>query len=109
VHSPDQPLKMNELSIKVTIANRVYPLKIARAEEEKVRKAAKLLNDRIKEYENQYAVSDKIDLLVMCAMQFATEMVNLTENQPAEQEQMRLAVEDLDAMVTKVLKAESVH
>lgn len=61
------------LSIKVTIANRQYPLKIARVEEESVRKAAKLINERIKEYEENYAVRDPQDLLAMCVLQFASE------------------------------------
>ena len=61
------------LSIKVTIANRQYPLRIARAEEESVRKSAKLINERIKEYEENYAVRDPQDLLAMCVLQFANE------------------------------------
>jgi cell division protein ZapA len=64
---------MAELSIKVGIANRIYPLKINIEEEEAIRKAVKLINDKLKEYEENYSVKDKQDLLAMCALQFATE------------------------------------
>lgn len=67
---------MSELQIKVNLANRSYPLKINREDEEVVRKAAQLISDKIKEYENSFAVSDKQDLLAMCAMHFVTELVH---------------------------------
>ena len=56
---------MSELSIKVTIANRVYPLSVAHEEEEEVRKAAAYINDRIKALESSFAVKDKLDLIAM--------------------------------------------
>ncbi len=68
---------MKELSIKVTIANRVYPLSIKVSEEENIRKAAKMINDMVKDFELNYAVKDKQDLLAMCALQYATQKLNL--------------------------------
>jgi len=67
---------MSELQIKVNIANRTYPLKINREDEDDVRKAAQLIADKIKEYESNFAVTDKQDLLAMCAMHFVTELVH---------------------------------
>lgn len=64
---------MGEISINVNIADRVYPLRINFEEEENVRKAAKQINERIKEYEENYAVRDKQDVLSMCALEFAVE------------------------------------
>lgn len=62
-----------EINIRVNIAGRVYPLKVTVEEEEKVRKAAKRLNERIQQYKKDFEVSDKHDLLAMCALEFATE------------------------------------
>src|SRR5690606_5439626 len=42
--------KMGEISIKINIADRIYPLRITTEEEEIVRRAAKLINDRMKEF-----------------------------------------------------------
>lgn len=62
-----------KIKIKVTIANRVYPLNINSAnEEEGMRKAAKRINDLVTRFEQDYAVSDKQDVLAMCALQFAS-------------------------------------
>jgi len=61
------------LSVKVSIANRNYPLRITGEEQEKVLRAAENINKRIKDLEENYAVKDKQDLLAMCALQFASE------------------------------------
>jgi cell division protein ZapA len=66
---------MSELSIKVSIGGRSYPLKINREEEEKVRKAAVEIDKSIKDLKNNYAVIDMQDLLAMTALQFATDTV----------------------------------
>jgi len=63
---------MSDLSIKINIANRVYPLTVKSEEEEGIRKTAKMINERIKEYEQDYAVKDKQDLLAMCALEYGT-------------------------------------
>ena len=41
------------LSIKVQIAERFYPLKIKRLDEEKIRQAARLINDKILQYKQR--------------------------------------------------------
>ena len=61
------------LKIKVTVAGRVYPLKVKNAiEEEGMRKAAKQINNLVTKFEKNYAVGDKQDVLSMCALQFAS-------------------------------------
>jgi len=62
------------LKIKISIADRVYPLTINPQEEEGVRKAAKSIEYLIKQFEQSYAVRDKQDVLAMCALQFATKV-----------------------------------
>ncbi len=61
------------LKIKVTIAGRVYPIRIKHEnEEEGMRKAANQINNLVTKFEKNYAVSDKQDVLAMCALQFAS-------------------------------------
>ncbi|MEC9158916.1 MAG: cell division protein ZapA [Bacteroidota bacterium] len=67
---------MSELSIKVSIGGRTYPLTIKRSEEEKIRKAASEIDKNLKELKNNYAVVDTQDLLAMTVLQYATESVN---------------------------------
>jgi len=58
---------MDELSVKIKIADREYPMKVKRMEEEKVRAAGKLINEKIKRYREQCGLDDKQDLLAMVA------------------------------------------
>tara|TARA_R110000850_G_C9948714_1_gene463491 strand:+ start:1381 stop:1674 length:294 start_codon:yes stop_codon:yes gene_type:complete len=62
------------LKIKVSIADRMYPLTIKPEEEEKIRAAAKTIDGILKKYEEGFAVRDKQDLLAMCALQLASRL-----------------------------------
>ena len=64
----------NQLKIKLSIADRVYPLTIAPSQEEGLRKAAKKIEEMITRFEKSYAVRDKQDVLAMCALQFAAQV-----------------------------------
>lgn len=59
--------------IKLTIANRIYPLNVPSEQEEGLRAASKKIEIMIKHYEENYAVKDKQDVLAMCALQLATQ------------------------------------
>ncbi|HLT52490.1 MAG TPA: cell division protein ZapA [Flavobacteriaceae bacterium] len=63
-----------KLKIKISIANRVYPLTIEASQEEGLRKAAKNIEAMIKQFEQSYSVQDKQDVLAMCALQFAAQV-----------------------------------
>lgn len=63
----------DKLKIKLSIADRVYPLTIQGDQEEGLRKAAKKIEAMIKQFEQSYAVRDKQDVLAMCALQFAAQ------------------------------------
>ena len=62
------------LKIKLTSADRVYPLSVAPDQEEALRKSAKKIDAMIKQLEKSYAVRDKQDVLAMCALQYATQL-----------------------------------
>lgn len=63
-----------KLKIKLSIADRVYPLTIDPSQEEGLRKAAKNIEQLAKKFEQNYAVRDKQDVLAMCALQFASKI-----------------------------------
>ena len=64
----------DKLKIKLSVADRVYPLTINPEQEEGLRKAAKKIDAMIKQFEQSYAVRDKQDVLAMCALQFAAQV-----------------------------------
>ena len=63
-----------KLKIKISIADRVYPLTVNPLQEEGLRSASKKIDAMIKQYEENYAVRDKQDVLAMCALQFASQL-----------------------------------
>lgn len=58
---------MADISIKLKIADREYPMRVNASEEEVIRRAGKVLNERIKAYQDKYRIDDKQDLLAMVA------------------------------------------
>ena len=64
----------DKLKIKLSIADRVYPMSINPKQEEALRKATKSIEQMIKQFEQNYAVRDKQDVLAMCALQFASQV-----------------------------------
>ena len=79
-----------KLKIKISIANRVYPLIIDPKKEESLRIAAQEINSLVKKIEENYSVQDKQDALAMCALQISAnkkqsiikdnELINELEN-----------------------------
>jgi len=64
----------DKLKIKISIADRVYPLTVEHSQEEGLRSASKKIDITIKQFEQNYAVRDKQDVLAMCALQFASQV-----------------------------------
>jgi len=91
---------MGEISIKINIADRVYPLKVNMEEEEIIRRAAKLINDRIKDYQENYAVKDKQDLLSMSVLHYATASLKAERKVTEEDTEIAEKVYQLDDLLT---------
>lgn len=78
-----------KLKIKISIADRVYPLTVNPSQEEGLRSASKKIDAMIKQYEENYAVRDKQDVLAMCALQFASQL---------EQKQMEKSIDGTETI-----------
>ena len=65
----------DKFSIRVNVADRFYPLKIDRSDEEKIRKAAKLINEKVLQYKQRYTDKDLQDFLAMAALQFVIKLI----------------------------------
>jgi cell division protein ZapA (FtsZ GTPase activity inhibitor) len=69
----------DKLPIRIKIDGREYPLKVDRDDEEKYRKAAKIINDIILQYRQKYSSSNTQDFLAMTAFQFVLKTIELEE------------------------------
>ncbi len=68
----------DKLSIRVNVADRYYPLKVERENEEKIRKAARMINEKVLQYKQRYADKDVQDFLAMASLQY---VIRLTEEE----------------------------
>ncbi|MEM6516266.1 MAG: cell division protein ZapA [Bacteroidota bacterium] len=93
------------LKIKLSIANRVYPLTISPSQEEGLRKAAKKIEAMIGQFEQNYSVRDKQDVLAMCALQFASQVEQKTIDKANVNEEVELKLESLNQLLQKHLSA----
>ncbi|MDE0472300.1 MAG: cell division protein ZapA [Ekhidna sp.] len=71
---------MAELSIKIKIGNREYPMRVKVEDEERIRKAGKMLNEKIKNYQSQFGIDDSQDLLAMVAFDCLVEKLKKEES-----------------------------
>lgn len=67
---------MTDLSVKIKICDREYPMRVSPDEEAKIRRAGKLINERIRSYRDQFRIDDKQDLLAMVAFDCLVESLN---------------------------------
>ncbi|NQX86911.1 MAG: cell division protein ZapA [Flavobacteriaceae bacterium] len=87
-----------KLKIKLSIANRVYPITTEPSREQGLRKAAQSIDLAIRQFEQNYSVRDKQDVLAMCALQFASQLEQKTidrENLNEEVQQKLVALDEL--------------
>lgn len=93
----------DKLSIKVSIAGRIYPVTIERSEEENVRKAVKAINEKVSDYEKNFNVKDRQDLLAMASLNFASKSVELEHNSHKDEKSILDRLEKADKLISAEL------
>lgn len=61
------------IPVNILIGDRTYRIKIAPADEERLRKTVKFINDKILEFKTAFAGKDMQDYIAMAFLWFATE------------------------------------
>ncbi len=74
----------DKLSIRVNVADRFYPLKVEKNDEEKIRRAAKMINDKVLMYKQRYVDKDTQDFLAMSALQFVISLIEGEERESTD-------------------------
>lgn len=94
-----------KLKIKISIADRVYPLTVDYSQEEGLRSASKKIDAMIKQFEENYAVRDKQDVLAMSALQFASQLeqkqIDKSVDYTEAFERLKVMDEKLSAILSK--------
>jgi cell division protein ZapA (FtsZ GTPase activity inhibitor) len=92
-----------KLSIRINIADRYYPLRIDRKDEEKIRKAARAINEKVLQYKQKYTDKDAQDFLAMAALQFVIKVIDGEETQRDDEiyERIRAMSDELEGVLGK--------
>jgi cell division protein ZapA len=94
---------MRELSIKIKIADREYPMTVKAEEEERVRKAGKLINERLKSYRERFVIDDKQDLLSMVAFDALIDRLSVEDNIQTNDESALNKVQSINHLISQSL------
>ncbi|HKL08337.1 MAG: cell division protein ZapA [Bacteroidales bacterium] len=93
-----------KLSIRVNVADRYYPLKIDRRDEEKIRKAAKMINEKVLQYKQRYSDKDVQDFLAMASLQYVIQIIE--NDNTADTSSVLEEVKALDNQLEEFLRRE---
>ncbi|HLU89015.1 MAG TPA: cell division protein ZapA [Cyclobacteriaceae bacterium] len=94
---------METLSIKIKIGDREYPMKVKAEDEAKIRRAGKLINERIKQYRDEFGLDDRQDLLAMVAFDCMVETMKLNEANTVDNEKVRSSIQQVNDSLNSVL------
>ena len=92
----------DKLSIRVNVADRYYPLKVERENEEKIRKAARMINEKVLQYKQRYTDKDVQDFLAMASLQYVIKLTE--EEEKLEKDYLPDALKELIQKIDAVLE-----
>lgn len=70
---------MGDISIKIKIAEREYPMRVDESEEERLRMAGRLINERLRVFKEEFRIEDKQDLLAMVVFECMADKIKLEQ------------------------------
>jgi cell division protein ZapA len=94
---------MGELSIKIKIADREYPIRASASQEERLRRAGKEINDKLRELRAQLGIDDKQDLLAMIAINSMVEKLILEDDRKKLHSTISNKIEHIHSLVSSAI------
>ncbi len=94
---------MSELSIKIRIADRDYPMRVEVADEERLRLAGRQLSEKLREFREQYGIQDKQDLLAMVALATMADQLRVSKEKDGTDAALTERIARLDGLLSGVV------
>ncbi|MBC7450035.1 MAG: cell division protein ZapA [Cytophagales bacterium] len=92
---------MGELSIKIRIGDRDYPMRVEASEEERIRIAGKLINEKLRHFREQFGIDDKQDLLAMTVFDAVMEKLKSEQAHTDNDQLITQRMEQVDRILTQ--------
>jgi cell division protein ZapA (FtsZ GTPase activity inhibitor) len=95
---------MSEINIKVEVAGSVYPLKVDENDERNIKEAVELINNKIAEFEKNYAIKDKKEELGMVMLQLVSQLYKQANTAETELSHLRKMFADVEVMLKEHMR-----
>jgi cell division protein ZapA len=96
---------MSDLAIKIRIADRDYPMRVAVADEERLRLAGRQLSEQLREFREKYGIQDKQDLLAMVALATMADSLKVSKEKDGTDADLTERLARLDELLSGVVLA----
>jgi cell division protein ZapA (FtsZ GTPase activity inhibitor) len=90
---------MSEVSLKIIVAGTEYPLRLKNEDVANVRDAAELINSKVAEFDKNYSVKDKKDVLAMVMLQLVSQLLQQDKTKSEELIKLQSLLDELNQMV----------
>ena len=90
---------MGSVSVKVEIAGGIYSLTVNDEDENDVKQAVELINQKITEFEKNYGVKDKKDIMVMVTLQLVSQLQKQKSQAENELSTLKNVLKDVEQML----------
>ena len=97
---------MAEISVKIKVGNRVYPLTVDEKDKDRVEQAATMVNGNINKLKQDYGLNDWVDLLAMTAFEFANQSLDQSNpqiNNSTSDQLLEKKLSDLQLQIEEIL------
>lgn len=92
---------METLAIRLKIGAREYPMRVKMEDEAKIRRAGKLINEKLRKYKDEFGLDDIQDLLAMVAFDCMVESLDSSEVDAEDSAK----IQDSIAQINSILSA----
>lgn len=92
---------MSDVNIKVEVAGSIFPLRVNTEDEQNIKEAVELINNKIAEFEKNYAVKDKKDVLSMVLLQLVSQLYKQANTAEKELSNLKELFADVEMMLKK--------
>jgi cell division protein ZapA (FtsZ GTPase activity inhibitor) len=90
---------MSEINIKVEVAGSIFPLKVNAEDEQNIKEAVELINNKIAELEKSYAIKDKKEVLSMVLLQLVSQLYKQANTAEKELSHLKHLFADVEEML----------
>lgn len=97
---------MGDLSIKLRIGDRDYPMRVAPEDEARFRTTGKVINEKLRSFRDNYGIDDRQDLLAMVAIDSHAALLATMDTSTGNQDKAFALIDDIERILDQALKSD---